>query len=404
MDISPSVPCKRLQLSYPSPLNLSPSVSPLMNNSPLHHSFSRKSSSTQSESTPLSSPSSLLHSTNPFALNYDSGNCEHWQSNSGSNSNCSSSCNSPSVYQQLTGGNLRGSEGMSISLLHSKLHSNLIQDVEFHGHGHFHGSPHAGILNASNQHRHLSPSPGIVISEDTRAHADTSNMEMMTETPTPLSPKGLQFRQKLFPPQSLPSPIPRPLPHISPSCGSTSHSMSQMGMQRGSLMAPPSPKSHQQHPTSSLHHDKHLSPFKSDHLPPGRKILTAAKNRFNHLRQIPDPIHMVTSGSIGSEHSLSGTRFIPGHTPNSARQVISSPLAKLSMSSSLEDGGYVVSTGFVGRAPKRCVSETSVESSREGSLMESDGESLEESVGGTATTTTTTSTCGLVGGEKTLQM
>ena len=36
--------------------------------------------------------------------------------------------------------------------------------------------------------------------------------------------------------------------------------------------------------------------------------------------------------------------------------------------------------------------------------MESDGESLEESVGGTATTTTTTSTCGPVGGEKTLQM
>ena len=64
----------------------------------------------------------------------------------------------------------------------------------------------------------------------------------------------------------------------------------------------------------------------------------------------------------------------------------------------------MVSTGFVGRAPKRRVSETSVESSREGSLMESDGESLEESVGGTATTTTTTSTCGPVGGEKSLQM
>ena len=80
--------------------------------------------------------------------------------------------------------------------------------------------------------------------------------------------------------------------------------------------------------TSSLHHNKHLSPFH------GQKDPHSCQKQ---VQSIPDPIHMVTSGSIGSEHSLCGTRFIPGHTPNSARQVISSPLAKLSMSSSLED-------------------------------------------------------------------
>lgn len=86
---------------------------------------------------------------------------------------------------------------------------------------------------------------------------------------------------------------------------------------------------------------------------------------------------------MGTDHStLGGTRFISGHTPNSTRQVISSPLAKLSMSSTLEEGG-----GFVSRAlNKRRVSDASMESSKEDSLMESDGESLEESV--------ETATCG----------
>lgn len=121
------------------------------------------------------------------------------------------------------------------------------------------------------------------------------------------------------------------------------------------------------------------------------------------MRQLPDPIYnsasLVTSGSI--EHSaLGGPRFLSGHTPNSARQVISSPLAKLSMSSSLEEGAGGGAVSLSRTPKKRHTSETSVESSRgergEDSLMESDGETgLEESVEANA--------CGTASTEKVLQ-
>ena len=174
----------------------------------------------------------------------------------------------------------------------------------------------------------------------------------------------------------------------------STHSLpSSLGTQRGPLMAPASPKSHQQH-SSSLHHDKHLSPFKSDHFQ-GRILRTAvAKNRLNnHLRQKADPLRNcpATSGGVGGvsggEH-----RFI---TSNSGRQVISSPLAKLSMSSNLEEGGGAVGVGFRSLSiPRRRVSDASVESGggcggREESVMESsDCESVDSveppPAGGTA--------------------
>lgn len=89
--------------------------------------------------------------------------------------------------------------------------------------------------------------------------------------------------------------------------------------------------------------------------------------------------------SMSAEHFSggggAGSRFISGHTPSSGRQPISSPLAKLSMSSSLEDGGGGGISGLLCCSPaKRRNSETSVDSRDEG-LMESDGSS-EGGVGG----------------------
>ena len=71
-----------------------------------------------------------------------------------------------------------------------------------------------------------------------------------------------------------------------------------------------------------------------------------------------------------------GNRFITSHTCSSGRQVASSPLAKLSMSSSLEEGGGG-GAGFRSLPmPRRRASDTSVESGggsggREEGLMES---------------------------------
>lgn len=117
-------------------------------------------------------------------------------------------------------------------------------------------------------------------------------------------------------------------------------------------------------------------------------IRTVAKNR---LRQnlISDPMRNSAPFTGGSgDFTSAGARFIiSSHTPNSGRHVISgSPLAKLSMSSSLEDGGNGGGVGLMGGfmnrgLTKRRTSENSVESSREDCLMESDNDSvnLEES-------------------------
>ena len=90
------------------------------------------------------------------------------------------------------------------------------------------------------------------------------------------------------------------------------------------------------------------------------------------------------SGVTGEHFNSAGSRY---GAPSAGRYVISgSPLAKLSMSSSLEEGGGMgITSGgnsFTSRGlAKRRTSENSVESSREDCLMESDSDSvnLEES-------------------------
>lgn len=402
MDISPGIPCKRIQLGFPSPLNLSPSVSPLMGNSPLQHSFctrSRKSSSTQSESTPLSSPSSLAHTTNPFAINYDSGNCEHWQSNSGSGSNCSS----PSISH--TASNLKGVTGEMVSF------GSPFKLQVGGGGGLSQEDPHISLCSLQGFHHSrllsLSPSPGVVVSEDhTRGvgmlmtdagSPGSTSFDVMTETPTPLSPKGLQFRQKLFPPQNLPSPIPRPLPHSAPPLSySTSSSPSSGSIRGGGIAGPMSPKSHhhhyQQHSSTStssitsLHHDKHLSPFKSE-LAPGRMIRAVTKKRMSHLRQLAETIRSPpgVGGGAGGGGGTAGDHFTNSggnswmsslHTQNTNRQAISSPLATLSMCSSLDDGnggGSGLGQSALCRpAAKRKLNEAVDVVRRDDSVMESD--------------------------------
>ena len=295
MDTSPSgcMPNKKLHIGtgggYASPLNLSPCVSPLMS---LHQTFlpaiSRKSSSTQSESTPLSSPSSLVQSNNPFAINYDSGNCEHWQSGhsgSASGSTCSSASQSP---------------------------------------------------------------PGITVNEEHKMMTDSSgSVEISTEAPTPLSPKGLQFRQKPafnLLSSSLPSPIPRtltngvtavvsqgPVVHIVSAAGVISGVNSHIlggavgagrgGACRGVLKPHP------------LRHDT-LSPFNSD-------LSHSHSHPTTRVIKVPTKSRHVTNSTSVEYHST-GTRI------NNRLNSCSSPLAKLSMSSRLEDSAAAAASSGPG--------------------------------------------------------
>lgn len=244
---------------------------------------------------------------------------------------------------------------------------------------------------------------------------DSGPIDISTEAPTPLSPKGLQFRQKPFNlhTNNLPSPIPRTLtngmcavnPHVhvinagggGAVGGITSHVGTvpagiplRGGASRGVLKPHP------------LHHDKHLSPFNSDlthphphshthshvHPQPSRPIKVATRSRLSKS----DPLRpsSTTSSSSSLEHH-SGSRL--NSRPNSC----SSPLAKLSISSSLEDNATSIlhagnhgslAGGIVSRRlrerqlTKRRNSETSTDS-REESYMDSDndGPSLEETEG-----------------------
>lgn len=354
MDTSPGVPNKRLQLGFTSPLNNpSPIVSPLMGNSPLHHSFStstasRKSSLSHSESTPLSSPSSL-NVTNPFAVNYDSGNLEHWQSGG---SSASSANHSPAG---------------SSSVLRSDPKNASLDEARLSGH----------FLSVH--------SPGIVISDDRKSSMVVHALEFppeINETPTPLSPKGLQFRHKLFQ-ANLPSPVPR-VAHgggiavvssvISPkSSATTTLSISQLSKH------------------SSLQHDKYLSPFDSG----AEASLHGHMTRLNSRAKRP---HLSVS-RLGTARqmlrpeplrpSLSDHRTVP----NSSRLVISSPLVKLAVNTGTWDGGAIAGGAGSSVATvthpadteprlfrKRKESEASNDS-REDSLMESDTcSSLEDSI------------------------
>ena len=349
MDTSPTMPPKKIQLGYVSPFNLSPAVSPLTGNSPLHHSFSTAStasrkSSTLSESTPLSSPSSLNH-TNPFAVNYDSGNCEHWQSSS------SSVCPSPSAME---------------------LKSSSMENES--------GRP---VLRRS-------ISPGIIIMDDHKnLCVMDSSSDFSNEAPTPLSPKGLQFRHKPFP-LSL-APIPSPIPSKSGTGFSNLSTSTVTGLN------PPKSNTISKH---SIHHDKHLSPFNSDlchmHVPSHphaharmirtsklRSQLSTCARQMNRLDPLKPPV--IALGSSPDHKVQTG--------PTISKQLaagVSSPLAKLSMSSSSNNGGLLdESTLLANSSPsilhieqkmlrgttRRRESETSNDS-----LMESDVSSFEESL------------------------
>ena len=375
MDTSPTVPCKKLQLGHASPFSLSPCVSPLMGNSPLHYSFSRKSSTTQSESTPLSSPSSL--SVNPFALKYDSGNpVEPWQSLSGSGSACSSTAHSPSV------GNTPTSQGLS----------RYLDEI-----------PSTKLIQSPNTQRFSNGSL-----DDHRMDA----VDLVTEAPTPLSPKGLQFRQKPFPLSvaTLPSPIPRPMANngamdssFSPIIGGSSSN------QQGAWISPSTSPIMRNQPHSptvivegdrssveslpnhkylhnhAFHHDKYLSPLNSEtHSYPPR-VIKPAKPRLqksvhvlsaNSSRQMirPEPQRPLSTSSLDSYMARSGN--LPAVYPPSNRLSISSPLTKLTMSSSLDGEGQLSPTKSGGaRNSKRRMSDASIES-QDDSFMESDDGSI----------------------------
>ncbi len=376
MDSSPTVPSKRLLLSYNSPAsttttaNHSPCISPLTGNSPLHHSFatstfSRKSSS-QSESTPLSSPSSL----NPFAVNYDSGNCEHWQSGGSTGS---------SRGQSPSGNYSTKVDGRSTSLEDVKL-----LPVQQMG------------LGSSEEHRStLSESP-----------------EITTEAPTPLSPKGLQFRHKPFShsTSSLPSPIPRMIQGVTVVSGLNGSTLAVSNNHTASIHR----SSPVQIPKHVLQHDKHLSPFISGlephPLPLVPHPLPLTHTHGRHVRRKGQS--QLSTSSLGTARQMSKSepsrQLAPSHQlqcpPSSehryypqvsSRLGISSPLSQLyvgptDMDDSMASAGTCSSTVVSAAAEPRVLrlgrrrreSETSNDS-REDSFMESDTSlvsSLEESL------------------------
>ncbi|XP_064394138.1 uncharacterized protein LOC135341492 isoform X3 [Halichondria panicea] len=391
MDTSPTAPCKKLQLGYASPFSLSPCVSPLMGNSPLHHSFSRKSSTTQ-ESTPLSSPSSGI--ANPFALKYDNGSApDHWQSLSGSGSACSSTGHSPSV------GNT--------PINHSRITLLSMEDM-----------PTARILSA---HRFSNGTQ-----EDYKNVGLLEPVDVITDTPTPLSPKGLQFRQKPFPLSvaTLPSPIPRPASNNGTIDSSFNHIMGTSSSSSRWISPNTSPvmRSQPNSPTvivegdqsnvetdsnhkdlshHSLQHDRHLSPFNTEihgSFNPPRLIKTARrlhKSILSSSRQMirPEPQRPPSVSSMDTYIGRSSSN--PSVVLSSSSRL--NNISSLCMSSSLESDQLqgrlspYKSVGSSGsRTPvKRRMSDISTDSQDDGFMMESDeGSSFEESMPTTKTVRT----------------
>ena len=324
-----------------------PCVCVYTGNSPLHHS-SRKSS--HSESTPLSSPSSLIAggplSTNPFAVNYDSGNCDHWQSGSASSSG-----------------------GQSPLLINTT----------------------SSVTGREN---------GFRVAEDSRKttwyqhavdnlHIETTGLSDSTsDAPSPLSPKGLQFRHRPLPlcSSSIQSPIPR--------------SISTVVNPASPSRTTPLPLSKS---SSSLQHDKYLSPFNSDlgghplhghahtyphsHANPHRQLIRVRHSSASSSSAPPPPSHRLQGKPEQGPGAESAKSF-------SNRLTVHSPLSKLSVSTSVEEyhctayhegrrGGEGVGGGGRGDFNRRSVrkkrknSEVSLDG-RDETLMESDS-SLTES-------------------------
>ena len=360
MDTSPTMPCKRLNLGYTSPAstanNHSPGTcsSPLMGNSPLHYSFTTSATSRKSsDCTPLSSPSSL-NPTNPFAVNYDSGNCEHWQSGGSAGSSRGQSPLNASVKV----------DGRTVSL----------EDVMKH-------------------------SPGLLISDEHRGIL-LESPEITTEAPTPLSPKGLQFRHKPFPlaTSSLPSPIPRnpQLGGPPPSCASNSTAIMVSTSSCTSQRSNPIPI-----PKHGLHHDKLHSPFTSGpelHLPPlAHARIIRRKGQLYHstsnLGTARQMNRLDTSRPLAPYHHHHIPHTDQRHTQQVPNQLgISSPLSRQCVGPiTMDEGSTIGNSSLVGSSMEQRVirlgrrrreSETSNDS-REDSFMESDSSvvsSLEESL------------------------
>lgn len=326
---------------------------PCAGNSPLHHS-SRKSSS-HSESTPLSSPSSLLavgpQAVNPFAINYDSGNCDHWQSGSAS----SSGGQSPLLINASSAVSLSGREN-GINRITDDVRKTILV------------YPQGGELK---NNLHIDP-PGPP--------------DPNSDVPSPLSPKGLQFRHRPFPlsSSSLQSPIPR-------SVSTTTNS------------ATPTPSRNTPLPISksALQHDKQLSPFNSDlaHTHSHGHAHTHPHSHANTHRQVHRLHSYLSTSTISSGGHRLQQKPDPGSTDTKSfsSRLIHSPISKLSVSTSVEEYHCtgVNSSALEGRSReggregrsfgdlkvrvrrKRRSSEASLDG-REESLMESDS-SLPES-------------------------
>ena len=210
--------------------------------------------------------------------------------------------------------------------------------------------------------------------------------------PTPLSPKGLQFRQRPFPlPSStLPSPVPRTV-FIS------------------TTATPPTPvrSSPVSIPKSVLQHDKYLSPFNSE-LPYSHSYSHPHTHSHTHRHLHPLRSHLSTSsvGAVGHRFAAKldlPTLEVKPMSTFPGRQGINSPLSKLSVSATHDDAqqgsgacppsGQVAAvavhsmTGRNGRngriGRKRKESEASSSDGREENMMESDGsfaESCDEGI------------------------
>ena len=308
------------------PVSLQYTISLSVGNSPLHH-VSRKSSS-QSESTPLSSPSSVQAggplSANPFALNYDSGNCDHWQS---STSASSSGGQSPLlVTASSVGGRENGRNAEETR-----------RAVIF---------PHA--LEMKNN-----------------LYIETTGLpDPNQDAPSPLSPKGLQFRHRPFlsSSSSLQSPIPR------------SANSLVAGATPASSRSPRPPSS------SLLQHDKYLSPFNSDFGPHPHGHAHTHPHSSTH-RQLHRLRAHLSASSLGVPSSLPRAQPKPeiGCDPPaksfSSRLSVHSPLSKLSVSASIDENSGAPSVREGGRGDlsgrrKRRNSELSLD--QEESVMESD--------------------------------
>ena len=291
--------------------------------------LSRKSSS-QSESTPLSSPSSLLATgatLNPFAaVGCDSGSCEHWQS---SGSASSSGGQSPLL---VAAGRTARENGRNPEDLRRPF-------------------PTSQVLDMKNN-----------------LQIETAGLpEPNPEAPSPLSPKGLQFRYRPFlsSSSSLQSPIPR---------------------SASSLVATPTSSRSPRPPSSSLlPHDKCLSPFNSDLTP----------HSHTHHRQLHRLRTHLSTSSVGvpSVHRSpqSKAELLAAAETAKSRTTVNSPLSKLSVSTSVDEYHLLCvreeGRGDQAQQKKRRSSETSLD--RDEGLMESDSslpESCDEGLGVPAAT------------------